>query len=161
LRTFGSDLEEVVKELQNHPEGIKIPHWARYVGNHLSYKEKIKTQEETFTIFLESEEHFAIQDDWNRWNKDGERGRSGKPFLFDQSGQYNQVRNLSLFFDDNITGEELDIVYPMEITGKEVSVKDLMDVTFFTVNTKDAILEDDYYYKKVIYALEKEMINKL
>jgi len=146
LRTFGSDLQDVVKELQNHPEGIKITHWARYVGNQLSYKEKIKTHEETFSIFLESEEHFAIQDDWNRWNKDGERGRSGKPFQFDLSGEYKQVRNLSLFFDDNITGEELDIILPVEIAGKEVTVKELLEVLLFTVNTKDAILDDDYFF---------------
>ena len=74
-----------------------------------------------FETFLKSKEHFAIQDNWKKWNQDGEKGRSGKPFIFDMDSNRREVRNLSLFFDDNITGEEKDIVNPIEVNGLDVT----------------------------------------
>lgn len=155
LRTFGGDLPEVVKEIEDHHSGLKISHWAKFEEINLNSEEKktIKKAEEVFDTFLSSDGHFAIQDDWLKWNQDGERGRSGKPFLYDISGRRRNIKNLSLFFDDNITGEEQDIVRSCEITGKNVPAKSLLGQLIFPVNTKEAMLNDDYYIDRILQAI--------
>jgi len=154
LRTFGSDLPGVVKELETHAEGIKVTHWGKFKDTDLIVQEKLYSPEETYEFFLKSEEHFALQDDWVKWNKDGEHGRSGKVFLYDKSQCFRNVNNLALFFDDNITGEELDIVRPCEISGKHQTSTELFDKILFRVFTKDAILNDEYYVEKVFSILK-------
>lgn len=64
------------------------------------------------------------------------------------------IKNLSLFFDDNITGEELDIVRPCEITGKDIPSKALYGQLIFRVNTKEAMVNDNYYVDHVLKAIE-------
>jgi len=154
LRTFGSDLPGVVKELEAHTDGIKVTHWGKFKDTQLLLQEKLYSPEETYELFLNSEEHFALQDDWVKWNKDGEHGRSGKVFLYDKTLRYRNVNNLALFFDDNITGEELDIVRPCEITGKHETSTELFDKYLFRVLTKEAILNDEYFIEKVFAVLK-------
>lgn len=154
LRTFGTDLPEVVKEIGDHDLGVKITHWAKFedINFNTEGEKTIKKVEEIFDVFLSSDKHFAIQDDWLKWNQDGERGRSGKPFLYDISGK-GAIKNLSLFFDDNITGEEQDIVRPCEIAGKNAPTKSLCERLIFPVNTKEAMLNDDYYIDRILQAI--------
>jgi len=150
LRTFGSDLDSVIKELEKQ-EGIKFKYRGKYNGPQLIIEGEIKSEKEGFEMFIESDEHFAIQDDWTFWTKDGERGRSGKRFLYDRSSHY-----LSLFFDDNITGQEMDIVKPLEIFGNDVKKnEDLLEEILFPVVIKDAIVNNDYYLDKYMLALDK------
>jgi len=156
LRTFGSDLPGVVKDLEEHSEGIKVSHWGKFKDTQLMIEDKLYSPEESFEFFLNSEEHFAVQDDWVKWNKDGELGRSGKPFLYDKSQCFRNVNNLALFFDDNITGEELDIVRPCEITGKHDSSTELFEKYLFRVYTKEAILNDEYFIEKVFSVLKNK-----
>lgn len=149
LRTFGSDLPEVVKEIEEHPQGVKIAKWAKYENTHLNLGETTITKTaDVFDTFLSSHEHFAVQDDWRTWNQDGERGRSGKPFLYDRTG-----KNISLFFDDNITGEEQDIVHPCEISNNPVPTQSLYGKYLFSVNTLDAMQNDNYYIDRVLQAM--------
>jgi len=151
LRTFGKDLDEVITEIEEHPEHMQFKYRGKYTGPQLSIQNQIKTNDkEAFAFFVESGENFAIQDDWSHWNKDGERGRSGKTFLYDKTSYY-----LSLFFDDNITGGERDIVRPCEITGDTASNQELLEEYLFPVLTKEAMLHDNYYVDKVLLALEK------
>lgn len=151
LRTFGDDLKEVTEEIGTHPLGVRFARWGKFDGENLQLDKEgtVDTVSKIFDTFLKSQEHFAIRDNWKKWNSDGERGRSGKPFVFDLDGNRHEVRNLSLFFDDNITGEEKDIVNPVEIHGRKVSGKDLQDKQVFRVNTVQAMLDDDYYVKMV------------
>ena len=124
LRTFGSDLKEVADEIENHPLGVKITKWTKFESTCLQFENTtVQKIEDVFETFLSSNEHFAVQDDWKAWNKDGERGRSGKPFLYDSSR-----KTISLFFDDNITGEELDIVRPCEINGKNFDSRTVWEI---------------------------------
>lgn len=161
LRTFGGDLPEVVAEIESHPSGVKFKHWGKFENSQLKIEgqQALEKAEEIFDLFLNSQEHFAINDDWFTWNHDHEKGQSGKPFWFDGSENKGinpgRVKNLSLFFDDNITGEEQDIVRPCEISGKEISSRDLCGQLIFPVNTKDAILDHDYYFNRVLQAIEK------
>lgn len=156
LRTFGDDLPEVIEALENHPDGIKVTRKAAFKNCTLHEGTKtVEKTEEIFETFLHSQEHFAIQDSWQEWNADGERARSGKPFLFDASGRWHGISNLSLFFDDNFTGEEKDIVCPIEISGQPISGNELKNKMVFTVNPIAALLDDDYYVKLVKRALLK------
>lgn len=155
LRTFGDDLEEVVDEIGSHPLGIKITRKASFVNKelHLEGASTVKKAETIFETFLQSQEHFAIQDNWKEWNSDGGHARSGKPFFYDASGKWHDVSNLSLFFDDNFSGEERDILNPIEVSGKQVTGGELKGKMLFTVNPIEAVLDDDYYIKLVKHAL--------
>lgn len=155
LRSFGNDLPDVVKEIEEHDSGLRITQWAEFKEKKfmLQGKETLEKVDEIFDCFLSPNTHFAVKDDWNAWNRDGERGRSGKPFLYSLEGR-GRVKNLSLFFDDNITGEEeFDIVDPYEITGKVVPKHSLCDKLIFQVNTMEAVLDNDYYINLVMKAI--------
>lgn len=151
LRSFGKDLKAIVDAIEGHSSGIKITHWAKFKDASLCIegKEPLEKVEDIFNHFVTSGGHFAIQDDWHRWNQDGERGRSGKPFFYDDSGKY-----LGCFCDDNITGKEFDIVQPREISGKNASTKDLYGKLIFEVNTQEAILNDNYYIDIINQVIE-------
>jgi len=159
LRTFGSDLPEVASEIEKHPDGFKLKYWGKYHEQQLTLNEQAKNDKEAFTLFLNepNETHFAIQDDWNHWNKNGERGSCGKTFLFDKKGNWNNQPNLSIFFDDNITGEEFDIVRPVDVSGTlaNPTTKDLYEDLLIPVLTKEAMLDDNYFITKVNAALAK------
>ncbi len=155
LRSFGNDLQEVVKEIENHPDGIKIKHWAKFEKMKFTFLTSGKTiekMEEIFDIFLSSDGHFAVQDDWSYWNEDQELSRSGKPYIFDLKGS-RKIKNLTLFFDDNITCEEKDIIKICEISNQNISAKSLREKLIFPVNTKEAILDDNYFINRVLNAI--------
>lgn len=156
LRTFGKHLQYAIKEIEAHPYGVKFNQIGNFSGCILSLKGKenpIDQVDQIFHTFLNSKEHFALQDDYKRWNADKELGRSGKPFIYDSKGNQHQVRHLSLFFDDNITGEEYDIVNPIDISNGSFSGKELLDRMLFKVNTVEAIKNDDYFFNLVQKAL--------
>jgi hypothetical protein len=162
FRTFGSDLPDVAKQLAEHGETpVKIRYWGKFVenGKKISIDGKGEfTHLGLYKLFIQScGEHFALQDDWKRWNGDGERGRSGKPFLYDESGSIWGRKNLALFFDDNITGEELDIVQGSEVMEKNKKTsKELFGDLAFAVNTTDAMVDDNYYKNLVFDALKRK-----
>jgi hypothetical protein len=146
-----------MKEMGEHPSGVKFSHQAKFNGPKLNIdgKKTVEKAREIFDLILDSEKHFAIQDDWSYWNQHQERGQYGKPFLYDLSGTSGTLGNLSLFFDDNVTGDEhLDIVHSCEITGKVISTKALCDRFIFPVNTMEAMLDDNYFINRVMKALK-------
>lgn len=156
LRTFGRDLADVMREIEEHPSGVKFSHRAKFNGSTLAIdgERTIETAREIFDLFLHSERHFAVQDDWSYWNKNQERGKYGKPFFYELSGASGKEGNLSLFFDDNITGDEhLDIVSPCEVTGETIPTRALCDQVLFPVNTVEAMLDDNYFIDRVLKAL--------
>lgn len=155
LRTFGKHLHYAVNEIEAHPSGIKFKRIGNISGENLSLKgeETIEKADRVFHTFLTSKEHFALQDDYNKWSGDKELARSGKPFIYDSKGDQYQVRNLSLFFDDNITGEEHDIVNPIDISNGQLSGRELLSRMLFKVNTVEAIINDNYFFDLVQKAL--------
>ncbi len=163
LRTFGGDLPEVTAEIGSHPSGVKFTRRGKFEESKLKFEgeQALEKAEDIFDLFLNSQEHFAVNDDWFTWNNNREVGQSGKPFWFDGSANNGtnsgRVKSLSLFFDDNITGKEQDIVRPCEISGVDVSSEALCGKLIFPVNTKDAILDDNYYIDRVVQALENTL----
>lgn len=149
LRTFGKDLEDTVKEMENNPRQIPIK-----FGSRIDMKDLTLTDNKAQALFLNfiyGLKHVAIQDDWTKWSRDQERGRSGKPFMFDPNATVSDT--LSLFFDDKITGDEKDIINPINLAGTPASTKELKGRYIFPVNTTKAALDEQYYVKKVLKAL--------
>lgn len=158
FRTFGEDLKSVKEEIEKHPSGIQITRFYQFSGKVLTNAEKdvsIDQATDIFQTIVSSEEHLAIQDDWKSWNTDQEKGQSGKPFFYDPS---RQVQVLSLFFDDNITGDrEYDIIHPCPISKiKADTTQSLIDKKLlFPVSTIDAILDENYFTNKVLEAMHE------
>ena len=128
LMTFGDDLDRVAKEIGKHPSGIKFTRYGEFHAQQLHLKDGITLvkADEIFQAFLKSGHHYALKASYKEWHADGERGRSGKPFIFDSTGKMHGVRNLSLISDDNITLEDdKDIVAPIDIAGGDVQKKKL------------------------------------
>lgn len=149
LRTFGNDLNQVIDEIEHNPRELKIK-----FGTLINLKETSVTVEKANTLFhtfLNSLEHIAVQDDWAKWAKDYEYAQSGKPFMYDSTGCLGR-KNLSLFFDDKITGKMQDIVNPIEVSGKPTATK-LKGRLTFHVNTTKAAIDEQYFVKKVLKAL--------
>ncbi len=150
LRTFGSDLESTIKEIENN-ERIPGIRFARiiHLKNAPLTEQKVH---DLFMNFLTLSNFIAVQDDWHKWSKDGEMGRSGKPFIYDSTGTFIK-KTLSLFFDDKITGEEKDIINPLDISGSCAPTQILKGRMLFPVNTTKAALDEEYYIRKVLKGL--------
>lgn len=148
LRTFGNDLADVVREMQ--AMGLQFG-YGKFVDGKLSVGDgrstvsnrTIERPEEMFHLFLHSKHHWAIQDDWQRWSSHGEKGEFGKPFVYDA----DERESVSFFFDDNVTGEEMDIVAPVDVSGKGVTPE---REVLCRVNTLEALTDPDYYVRKVL-----------
>lgn len=155
LRTYGKNLDDVAEEIGKHPDGITFKRFGKFSEKKLLLdgEDPISRVDLIFNTVLHSKEHFALQDNWSEWNSDGGLARSSKPFIFDASGKMHDVQNLSLFFDDNFTAGEKDILNPMEVYGKCVSGKDIENKLAFTVDMVEALLDDSYYIKLVNHAL--------
>jgi hypothetical protein len=159
LRTFGSDIRvgKITQEIDNILDGSRIQHWGKFRGGTLSIKQgpTLEKVDEIYKFFQESTGHIAIQDDWHVWNQDGERGRSGKYFIFDPQDQ----STLSLFIDDNINtnpDSEFNIVQPIYTDGTRVSVHQYLGRNIFVAEVIDAILDDDYYIDMINQAFTME-----
>lgn len=151
LRTFGHDLDAVSKEISKKT-AILFNTSGKFEKDvlHLSGSENkiIATTQEIFNEFVKNS-HMAIQDDYHFWNSHGELAVYGKKFVFESEG----TTDLSLFFDDNLTGKDQDIVAPYQCENKFVETVNLMNKKLFCVDTGKAILEDDYYIKLISQAL--------
>lgn len=163
LRTFGTDLEDVVDEIQKHPSGVQFTNLCtfkedvlkrqfgvfesgKFTGN--AAEETVTKTDKIFKLFAQGD-HFAVQDDWKKWNQDGERSRSGKPFIVDSS----DTQYFSIFFDDNITGEDQDIISLCDIASGSTQS------TAIRVDTLNAMLNDQYFINKILIAtLDKRAV---
>lgn len=167
LRTFGDDRKHVAEEIERHPSGIKFARWGKFAGQKLQLEGEgeFAGADNIFNLFVTSKAHFAIQDDWPSWNKSGELGTSGKPFIFDSQGhkivvcdalgKKREMRVLELAWDDNATGQKKDIFNTLDISAKQASTNDLLHKQIFPVNTEQAMKDDNYF----INDLRKALLN--
>ena len=138
LRSFGSELDEVGQEVERRAD-IAFTFRGIFRGGQLYSREAPEdsiSADKVCEIF--NSQHCIIQDTWGEWNRDEERGRSGKRFPFDSSDH----DIVSVFFDDNaepVSPEERTIVCPVDAkTGECVSVADLFGTRVFKVSTFNA-----------------------
>lgn len=135
LRTFGSDGNLVIQEIQKYSSKFNnfIVGKMGHNGNeeYLEIEGKIIKDIENITEYLyNTENSVLIQEDYRYWNSHKRRKEAGKllyPSNFDQ-----------LFFDDN---ECVDII-------KNDDSKSI--TKYIRVNTAQAILDDDYYINFLI-----------
>lgn len=103
LRTFGHDLDRVMKELND-----EFPDFFGWRGSfqdglltmkslHSKETHVLKDAEELYQFLKNKEGHFALEDDFTRWNKNGETSEYGKLFPIDP----NDESVVTFFADDN------------------------------------------------------------
>lgn len=151
IRTFGNDIEEITSKISQRDPSIEFKK-GKFTDKTLSIEEEDSIGEikKIFERIVNSATHLAIQDNWNEWNQDQGRARSGKPFFYDASNPLY----LSLFFDDNLDYDpEKDIIAPILIDGSLQSTVDLKDSLLFQADPREALFNEDYYIKKVNQAL--------
>jgi hypothetical protein len=158
LRTFGGDLRvgKVTQEIDELLSDSHFTYWGKMKERQLFLEDgtHLSSLKDIHRFFMDATGHIAIQDSWEDWSRDSERGRSGKPFMFDP----NDLTTLSLFFDDNINPDpssEYNIVAPMDLEGNLLDLAPLLGHQIFVVDTLQAILDenDDYYIQLVDEAL--------
>ena len=100
----------------------------------------------------------AIQDDYSLWSSKRGAANSGKLLLIDPTDQRVQ----QIFFDDNISSDtKCSIVDIRNITtGKEIQYKNAIDKYMIQVEPNLAILDDDYFIKKLDIC-EKKLTDEL
>lgn len=149
LCTFGTDLKDVTEEIAAHPSGVAFTRYGEFseTGSlHLKDGKVIEKTEEIYHTLIRSNEHFACRNNRKAWVQDQERSRSAKPFIFDSQGKIHAVRNVSVFFDDNVTfNKEKDIVSPRNISYPQFSPHDLKDRLVFQVDPNEAETNSEYY----------------
>jgi len=60
LRTFGKDLDEVITEIEEHPEHMQFKYRGKYTGTQLSIQNQIKTNDkEAFAFFCRIRREFC------------------------------------------------------------------------------------------------------
>jgi len=90
---------------------------------------------------------FAIQDDYSYWAANGEAAEGGKLLLIDDADYETQ----HIFFDDNLSDNPAHSIIDIRdlITGEPVSYKRAINKFVVRVESDKAILENDYFIKKI------------
>ena len=130
FRTFGGDMEEVRKLLIDKGlEHFPIRHASEFDWQRLPEQRGL----------------LACKDDWKKWSTHNERYEFGKPFpLFE--------KHPSIFFDDNVEySNTSNIVAPYKTSdGSFIRPTHAIDKgSVVPVNTFDALMDDDYFVKKI------------
>ncbi len=143
LRTFGQDLPEVVPAVE-HATSLRFAGQGIFQGTRLSLVER---EDMLYEFFVgASVQHYAIQDDYAYWKSRGFRAVGGKLFPLDPT----HPRIVSIFFDDNANDPDKPIICPI---GQHDELYDTLELLktghIVAVNPKEAILDEDYFIKKI------------
>lgn len=164
LRTFGNDIRlgKITKEIEGVLDGERFTYRGHFENGslHIKEEETMHKVDQIYRFFRDTKGHVAIQDHWESWSKDGERGRSGKPFIYDP----NDREVLSLFFDDNINSDpfsEFNIVRAINIKGEPVDLSSAYGKYIHIADTIAAIVSshDSYYIDQVNQSLSLNGFN--
>jgi len=152
LRSFGSDLDRVKKEIESmtrirfldsgHFEnGVLYMDSGRVISSPLEMTEMFKKG------------HFSLQDNYAEWNAHDESGPYGKKLPLDGS--------MTFFFDDHISTDPTsphNIVAPMDAyTNVPLDPFALVDTgVLVPVNVVDVILDTGYFVKKIRSCCDKQ-----
>ncbi len=155
IRTFGNDIQKVTEEIEKNTsisfsrDKYNIADNQLFMNGVLIYND----MSSIYNFFVKSD-HLAIQDNWYKWNQNEEISRFGKKFPI----SFRDNNTISLFFDDHV--EEDYNSFHNVVAPIDVETNNLLDVhslvkkkLIFKVNTVDAILDDNYFIKKVNDAL--------
>lgn len=163
LRTFGSDLSEVMSDIEEHTRMGFFSVRGKFKEGRffLAGVDDRSFDISEFYQLLKSHQNVAVQDDWPTWNRSGKMQAHGKLFPIDVEDE----SVVTLFFDDNVAidpkGIE-SIVNPVNIkTNELLNVCDLIqNHRIFAVDTIAAIEDTGYYIRLVKKALEHDSSRK-
>lgn len=139
LRTFGTDLPEVVSAIRKNT-GLEL-------ANQSSDLTAITPRTELLNAMANPHMgHWAIRDDYGYWKSKGFKAVGGKPFSIDVS----DTGTLSIFFDDNANDQDKPISYPFGPNDELLDTNELIKRGYIVaVNPKEAILDEDYFINKL------------
>lgn len=150
LRSFGKDMLDVVKVIENALPEEKFTHIGYFKEGALHLGDStIEKAQEIYSRFKSNNyQHMAIQDDWKEWNDHHERLEYGKKFPVDVNDPYA----LSVFIDDNIVtnpNSVTNIVSPINAEdGSTLSMEMLFEEKILhSTDTFAAILDETYFIK--------------
>lgn len=167
FRTFGTDLPDVIKHWNALCDELEMPdrkivdehHVGRFSRVSRSHS-VLKFQNQTLSGMTEILKHFhdesakratlALREDYEFWATNGEARDSGKLLLLDPSA----TNIISVFFDDNAHGKDHKNILDVRSLGSDGQFVCLPDAEardkfFVYVDPEAAILDDEYYIKKV------------
>ena len=149
LRTFGKDLPEVVPAIESKAP-LKFAGLGEFKGNDLFIQSKQKLLLKFFKN--PKRKHYAIQDDYAQWKLHGFQAQGGKPFPIDLSNP----EVIPIFFDDNANDPDKPIIQPVRPDGSLENTQELLKRgNLVAVNPKEAILDEDYFIKKIQAVYQK------
>ena len=157
LRSFGSEIQEVIREIEKRYPSLKFSCFGQFKKRELflpKENKKIQGIKNIYNIFTQHK-CISIQDDYFYWNSHEEKEEYGKMFplnIFDKT-------TLSLFFDDHIIEEippPRNIVAPFDImTENSIPLRQMIqEKKAFFVDTIQAILDDRYFIRRVKEAID-------
>ncbi len=153
LRTYGSDIRtgKITQKIEKILDGERFTYQGNFQSGNLKIKglKTMKKTDEIYRFFRDTHGHVAIQDHWKVWSDDQERGRSGKPFIFDP----NDSEVISMFFDDNVNPDpysEYNIIRPLPLNKEPDCYAPYYNRNIFKADTLEAIINPDYYVDMVL-----------
>jgi len=152
LRTFGEDLDTMIKEIHTHIRPNFFS-WQGIFESNGTLKLISLTSDETifldtpdaiYQFLKQNHENIAIQDNYTLWNKHGELSEYGKLFPID----IHDKEVVSLFFDDN--GDN-GIINPRDpVSVHPIAVDDLIENgNILVVDMLKAIEYDNYFINHI------------
>lgn len=151
LRTFGHDLERVMKEINTVLGKKCFESSAKFEQGilHVQNTDELHSADQIYN-FIKSNKCLGIQDNWKEWSLNNQYQEYGKAFYIDS----NDDQTISIFFDDNIIEDPQslkNIVNPVDVkTGLSLNVANLIQSkNLVVVDTIQAILDDQYFINKI------------
>lgn len=155
LRTFGEDLSKVIIAIEK-TTSLKFNKLGKFKEKELSLTVPLVIQENSnlYDFFvLQKHQHCAIQDDYIYWKSKEFQAIGGKPFPLDKSNS----KIVSIFFDDNANDPDKPIICPIGPNNELEDYQELLKSgNIVAVNPKEAILDDNFFIKKIKSLLNKQ-----
>ncbi|CAK0894799.1 unnamed protein product [Prorocentrum cordatum] len=96
---------------------------------------------------LAAQQTTAIKDDWAWWQWKGETAEAGKLLTL-----IPKIKSHQVFFDDNIDHKDCRIVDCRDEKGGAIPANTALNKYCVKVNPVEAILDNDYFYRKLLHA---------
>lgn len=145
LRTFGHDLPEVMPKivLNSHVDFADL---GQFKGRTLSFPKTLRfSNTVALDFFKNSFRSYGIRDDYEYWKSKGFQAEGGKPFPVGL-----KENDIEIFFDDNADDMVKPIICPTDSEGNLLDTAQLLHKGIIVaVNPKEAILDEDYFIKKL------------
>lgn len=145
LRTFGNDLDHIVKEIEAkcHLRFIRDVHINEEGFMHVNGNLHVNAAE--MLEVIKPGMHFACQDNYKRWRNKKHAHEGGKPFPIARD-------KLTLFFDDHCLDKNiLHVIYDEGFVSAEVSQRELQNQLIHLgrivpVNILEAVIHNSNYF---------------